>query len=92
MAGQAPPLASGASPAAGSGARGGPRRGILVSGFPPASHIDQDSLELAFYKAVKGDMKCGVPEISSCRFTEDMQRAYVEFADPAGESECHACE
>ena len=63
----------------------GSRRGIVVGGFPPGSQIDQDTLEVAFYKAVKGDMKCGVPEISSCHFTEDMQRAYVEFTDPAGE-------
>ena len=62
----------------------GSRRGIVVRGFPPAT-TDQDVLELAFYKAVKGDMKCGVPEISSCHFTEDMQQAYVEFIDPAGE-------
>ena len=74
MAGQAPI----------SGASHGPRRGIVVSGFPPASHVDQDTLEVTFYKALKGDTKCGVPEISSCHFTEDMQRAYVEIADPAG--------
>ena len=67
-----------------SGTSHGPRRGIVVSGFPPAFRVDQDTLEVAFYKAVKGDMKCGVPEISSCHFTEDMQQAYVEFADPAG--------
>lgn len=84
MAGQAPP-ASGASPAGGPIVT--PRRGIVVSGFPPGSQIDQDVLEFAFFKAVKSDMKCGVPDISSCHFTEDMQRAYVEFADPAGESE-----
>lgn len=80
MAGQAPP-ASGASPPIVT-----PRRGIVITGFPPGSQIDQDTLEFAFFKAMKGDMKCGVLEISSCHFTEDMQRAYVEFADPAGES------
>lgn len=80
MAGQAPP--AGASPIAQDS-----RRGIIICGFPPASQIDQDTLEVTFYKAVKGDLKCGVPEISSCHFTEDRQRAYVEFADPTGECE-----
>jgi hypothetical protein len=63
----------------------GTRRGIVVSGFPPGTHVDQDMLLLAFFKAVKDDMKCGIPEMSSCHFTEDMQRAYVEFVDPTGE-------
>ena len=66
------------------GGLGPRRRGIVVRGFPPAT-TDQEMLELAFYKAVKGDMKCGVPEISSCHFTENMQQAYVEFMDPTGE-------
>ena len=61
----------------------GPRHGIVVRGFPPST--DQEALELAFYKAVKGDLKCGIPEISSCHFTEDMQQAYVELVDPTGE-------
>lgn len=65
----------------------GPRRGIVVRGFPPSS-TDQDALEFAFFKAVKGDMKCGVPEISRCDFTEDMQQAYVEFVNPDGECQC----
>ena len=69
----------------------GTRRGIVVSGFPPGSHIDQDALFVAFFKAVKGDKKCGMPEMSSCHFTEDMQRAYVEFVDPAGEQQSEEC-
>ncbi len=78
------PLA-GASPAESGPTAHGTRCGIVVSGFPPGSHVDQDTLTVAFFKAVKGDMKCGIPEMSSCHFTEDMQRAYVEFVDPAGE-------
>lgn len=76
--------AAGFSPVGGVPVTHGSRRGIVVRGFPPES-TDQDILEFAFYKAVKGDMKCGVPEISSCHFTEDMQQAYVEFVDPSGE-------
>lgn len=62
----------------------GPRRGIVIRGFPPGS-TDKETLEVAFYKAVKDDFKCGVPEINSCHFTADMRQAYVELANPTGE-------
>ena len=76
--------AAGSSQLSGTARHSKPRRGIVVRGFPPES-TDQDALEFAFYKAVKGEMQCGVPDISSCHFTDDMQQAYVEFADPEGE-------
>ena len=74
---------AGSSPLSGA-ARHRSRRGIVVRGFPPQS-TDQETLEVAFYKAVKGELRCGVPEISSCQFTDDMQQAYVEFVDPNSE-------
>lgn len=80
-------VSAGGLPSAGQEQGRGPRQGIVIRGFPPGS-TDQETLEVAFYKAVKGDFKCGVPEITSCHFTEDMRQAYVELADPTGEYVC----
>ena len=80
MAGKAPP---GRASLGGHPVTPVPRRGIVISGFPPSHLIDEDTLLFAFFKATKG-----MPEISSCHFTDDNQRAYVEFADTAGKNTC----
>lgn len=80
-------VSAGGLPSAGQEQSRGPRRGIVVRGFPPGL-TDQETLEVAFYKAVKGDFKCGVPEITTCHFTENMRQGYVELADPSGEYVC----